>query len=386
MNGNRLAVAGRIVDGTGKPPFDGTIVIESGRIVEITAGLPSGAAQHLPIQHAGAAWIVPGFVDLHCHGGGGGDFTDGTKESTEAAFLHHLQHGTTSLAATTMTAPLAQLEQALAVVEEFRTVHSAGSMMLGVHMEGPFISKRYPGAQHPDWIVPPDVQQLEAWITSYPGLIRQVTLAPEEAGAEEVIALAVQEGIVAACGHSDATYDQLYGAVQQGLRHAVHCGNAMRGLHHREPGVLGGVMLHEELTTEVILDGYHLHEAVVRLLWRTKPGRVCVITDAIRASGWPDGDYQLGGQQVTVSCGAARLVSGALAGSVLTMDRALAQLVSITGIPLHEAVPAATSLPASIYGETEIGTLEQGKRANLLFLHTDTFTVDKVMLDGKWVK
>lgn len=383
---NPFIVAGTIADGTGKPEYAGYLLIKDGKIAEAAAGEPGERAAGLPVFDAGEAAIIPGFVDIHCHGGGGGDFTDGRKASTEAAFLHHLRHGTTTLAATTMTASRAEIEQALSNVDEFRRTHEYGSMAAGVHLEGPFISPQFPGAQNPARIAKPNTEWLSAWIRAYPGLIRLITLAPEADGAREVIELAAEHGIAAACGHSNAVYEELREAIGWGLRHAVHCGNAMRGMHHREPGVFGGVLLHDELSTEVIVDGWHLHDAAVRLILKAKPGSVCLITDAMRASGWPDGSYALGGLEVTVTEGAARLGNGALAGSVLTMDRALANLIRITGLPLHKAVPLASSIPAAIIGEHGAGTLEAGKTADLLVIHRRTLQVEKVMLAGSWVE
>jgi N-acetylglucosamine-6-phosphate deacetylase len=285
-----------------------------------------------------------------------------------------------------MTAPLDQIEDALGVLDHIRQNHPARSMLIGVHLEGPFISPRWPGAQNPQFIAPPQPGRLLEWLRQYPGLVRMLTLAPELSGAEELIRIAASHRIVPACGHTDASYEQIRAAIGWGLRHAVHCGNAMRGFHHREPGTLGAVLLHEELSTELILDGHHLHSAAASFIMKSKPGQVCLVTDAIRASGMAAGSYTLGGLEVIVDRGCARLEDGALAGSVLTMDQSLRNLVIEQQLPLHEAIPYVTSVPARIISSPTKGSIAIGKAADLVLLDPHTLQVRRVMLGGRWLE
>lgn len=339
----------------------------------------------LQITRAGDAVIVPGFVDLHVHGGGGADVMDADTETVAVMIGHHLRHGSTSLVPTTMTAPKSDIDKALAAVESFRRVSPIGGAVIGVHLEGPFISPVFPGAQNPSHILPARAEWLEGWNDRHPGLIRILTLAPETEGAEETIRAAVALGIVAACGHSNATYDTMQSAIGWGVTHSVHCCNGMRPFHHREPGVVGAVLLHQELSTELIMDGHHLHPASSALVRRVKGNRVCIVTDAMRASGMPDGEYTLGGLAVVVRDSVARLEDGSLAGSTLTMQSALSGLIRQHGLSLHEALPHATSIPAGIIGAADKGRIEAGAAADMLLLDPADYAVRKVMLGGRWI-
>ncbi|CAH1200571.1 hypothetical protein PAECIP111893_01459 [Paenibacillus plantiphilus] len=427
---DKQAVAGLIADGLGGEPYYGIVVIEDGVIERM---IKTGTSQHdletmaidielaqaelesaqaelesahaelesaladlqsavsdkggaLHITRAEKAIIAPGFVDLHVHGGGGADVMDADKEQLAVMIGHHLRHGSTSIVATTMTAPKADIEKALATVETFRCTSPLGGAIIGVHLEGPFISPVYPGAQNPSHIAAAHADWIEDWNARHPGLLRILTLAPETEGAEKTIRTAVSHGIVAACGHSNATYDMMQSAIGWGVTHSVHCCNGMRPFHHREPGVVGAILLHAELSTELIMDGHHLHPASSDLVRRVKGNRVCVVTDAMRASGMPDGEYTLGDLDVNVREGIARLKEdGSLAGSTLTMQSALAELIRQHGLALHEALPHATSIPAGIIGAADKGRIEAGAAADLLLLDPAAYTVQEVMLGGSWI-
>lgn len=330
-----------------------------------------GAAEATWLDAAGG-WVLPGFIDVHVHGGYGHDFMDGTPGAFAAIAAFHARHGTTGLLATSVTAPPEAIRRLLAAAAAFRLAPGAPAAELyGVHLEGPFISPKWPGAQNPAFIAPPSIPWLEAWHAEFPGLIRMMTLAPEQDGALDAIRWLAARGIIAACGHTDAAFEDIERAVDAGLSHAVHTFNAMRGLHHREPGTVGAVLSEPRIAAEVIADGLHVHPACIRLLTAAKNNRnLLLITDAISAAGLGDGDYALGGLEVTVAKGAARLKStGALAGSTLTMLQAFRYMVGTIGLSVAEASELASGNPARRLGLYALtGSLAAGKRADLLLL------------------
>ncbi|WP_058302109.1 N-acetylglucosamine-6-phosphate deacetylase [Gorillibacterium timonense] len=364
---------------------DGSLLVRDGRIAEITSGTPSGGQDGIPSIDAAGAWLLPGFVDVHVHGGGGSDFMDATKEAFDTITALHGRNGTTSMLATTVTGSKESQDRVLAAVKEYREQPMPYAQLVGVHLEGPFINKKMKGAQNPDYIVPPQKEWLEDWLGSYPGEVKIQTLAPESEGALPYIGQLVTGGVVAAAGHTDATYDQVEAAADAGLTHAVHCYNAMRGLHHREPGTLGAVLTDDRIIAEVIADGHHVHAAGVKLLFRQKGAdKVILVTDAISAAGLDDGDYALGGLPVLVEGGVARLKeNGALAGSTLTMIGAFRFAVTQAGASIEEASRMASGNPSRQIGiDAETGTLEPGKQADLLLLSAD-LTLEQVWVKGR---
>ncbi|EXX89399.1 N-acetylglucosamine-6-phosphate deacetylase [Paenibacillus darwinianus] len=316
-------------------------------------------------------WLLPGFVDVHVHGGFGGDFMDAEADAYDTVARFHALHGTTTMLATTVTAPKDAIERVLDAVARYRAQPCVGARLAGVHLEGPFISPRWPGAQNPAYIVPPRPDWVTDWNGRYPGLIQMLTLAPELPGATALISRLRDAGIVAACGHTDADFETITAAVEAGLSHAVHTFNAMRGLHHREPGTTGAVLTCDGLSAEIIADGHHAHPAAVKLLLRAKqPDQVLLITDAISAAGLGDGEYALGGLKVTVSEGVARLADGGnLAGSTLTMLGAFRNAMAFGGLSPVEASRLASENPAKLLGlHEELGSIAPGKAADLVLL------------------
>ena len=291
-----------------------------------TEAAASGSRPELPEQiiDARGGWLLPGFIDMHVHGGYGFDFMDATERAYDEITTFHGRHGTTAMLATTVTAPKNAIDKVLAAADAYRRGETPGARLIGVHLEGPFISAKWPGAQNPAHIVPPRLDWLKEWTAQYPGLVRQLTLAPETEGALEVIEWASRQGIVCSCGHTDASYETVLEAVERGLRQATHTFNAMKPLHHRAPGTVGAVLTEDRICAEVIADGHHVHPACIRLLAQVKTGNnLILITDAISAAGLGDGDYELGGLAVVVKDGVARLKEGdSLAGSTLTMIEA----------------------------------------------------------------
>jgi N-acetylglucosamine-6-phosphate deacetylase len=365
---------------------DGVVCFQGERIEfvgtrEEFAQSPFASGSATVIEAAGG-YVVPGFIDLHVHGGHGSDFMDAEASAYDNITVHHASNGTTTILATTVTASRESINRVLEAAWTYRNGPMPGAKLGGVHLEGPFISPKWPGAQNPAYIMPPRRDWLEAWEAQYPGLIRVVTLAPEREGALELIGWLADHGIVASAGHTDATYDEITAAADHGLTHAVHTFNAMKGLHHREPGTVGAVMTDSRIQAEVIADGHHVHHSCIRLLAQAKgPDGLVLVTDSMSACGLPAGDYKLGELDVVVDGGVARLKEGgALAGSTLTMLGAFRHAVTAAGMSLRDASKAASGNPArelGIYQET--GSIAPGKQADLLWLDRD------LALSGVWV-
>ena len=368
---------------------DGLIAWRAGKIVYagISEGLPEPIrreAGSLPAKRA--ALIVPGFIDIHVHGGNGEDFMDASPEVLDKITSFHSSQGTTAMLATSMTAPKERLDHVLAEVDRYRSGDMPYAQLEGVHLEGPFISPKWPGAQNPDHIVLPNVSWLQEWEKQYPGLIRQVTLAPEREGALEVISWLREQRITAALGHTDSTYEDVQRAVEYGLHHAVHMFNAMTPLHHRNPGTAGAVLSDPRISAEIIADGIHVHPVAISILAQVKQGneQLVLITDAMAAAGLDDGEYKIGDLPVIVKNGEARLKEGgALAGSTLTMVRGFRYLVQEVGLSLVAASRAASLTPARLLGiDHRTGSLAKGKQADIVLLN-ENLDIDTVWVKGR---
>ncbi|MFK4165813.1 N-acetylglucosamine-6-phosphate deacetylase [Paenibacillus lautus] len=329
-------------------------------------------------------YIIPGFIDIHVHGGNGEDFMDASKDVLDKITSFHSSQGTTSMLATTMTAPKAAIDHVLREVNEYRSQGMPYTKLVGAHLEGPFISPKWPGAQNPEHIVHANIDWLEEWVSTYPDLIRQVTLAPEREGALEAISWLSSHGIVAALGHTDATYEEVEAAVEAGLSHGVHTFNAMTGLHHRKPGVVGAMLGDDRLSCEIIADGIHVHPAAIRILARMKQdSNLILITDAMSATGMADGEYTIGDLPVVVENGIATLKSNrdSLAGSTLTMIKGFQLLVREVGLSIEQASRVGSLNPARKIGIDDCtGSLESGKLADVLVLSSD------LELQGVWIQ
>jgi N-acetylglucosamine-6-phosphate deacetylase len=333
------------------------VAVTAGRIEALGDGEPPAAAERVDLS---GRLLAPGFIDLHVHGGGGAHFMSGDAGECARAADFHARHGTTALLATTIAAPRDELLRAVAAVAE--------TSILGVHLEGPFLSERRRGAQQAEHLRPPDLDELAALLAAGP--VRLVSLAPELPGALEAIEAIDEADAVPALAHTDATYAQAVAAIEAGARHAVHTFNGMRPLHHREPGVLGAVLDDPRVTCEAIADGHHVHPAALRLLYRAKgAGGTVLVTDAIAAAGLPDGDYELGGAPVRAAGGRVETADGILAGSTLTMDTAVRN-AHAWGLPLIDALAAATRTPAWVLGVPK-GRIAPGYDADLVVLDRD---------------
>lgn len=357
----------RITGGTLITPFetltDRDLVIEGGVIAAVA---PAGGAQGDAIDARGL-FVAPGLIDVHVHGGDGHDTMDATPEALHSMARFFARHGVTAYYPTTMTAPPDAIR---AAVENVRRCPQPadGAQHLGVHVEGPYLSPKHPGAQPVAALRDPDPVEYGGWLAS--GIVRLITAAPERPGARELIEAGLAAGVEFALGHTDATYEQVIEAASQGVRQATHTFNAMVGLHHREPGTVGGVLTDDRIYAQVIADGVHVHPAAVKVLARAKgPRRTLLITDAMRAAGLPDGQYDLGGQPITVRGGVARTPGGALAGSTATLDAVLRNMMAFAGLTLAAALPMATSAPAEAMGLAgRKGVLAPGADADVILL------------------
>ncbi|MFK7695933.1 N-acetylglucosamine-6-phosphate deacetylase [Paenibacillus sp. HJGM_3] len=361
----------------------GTITFTEGRIVSIEPASNSAAPFEGETIDAAGGWVLPGFVDVHVHGGYGGDFMDASAESLDKITRFHGGNGTTSIVATTVTASREDISRVLASVHAYRQQPMPGAQVVGVHLEGPFVNPKWKGAQNPAYMLPPQKEWLVEWTKQYPGLIRQVTLAPEIEGALDLIEWLSVSGIVAAAGHTDATYDQIEAAIERGLSQAVHTYNAMTPLHHRNPGTVGAVLTDPRIHAEVIADGHHVHPAAIRLVTLVKNDHnLLLITDAMAAAGLGDGLYDLGGLAVNVKAGVATLAEGnSLAGSTLTMIEALRFVVEKVGLTVPEASVMASGNPARQLGLFEqTGSLAVGKQADVLLVSSG------LKLERVWAK
>ncbi len=335
------------------------------------------------VSASGGAWIVPGFVDVHCHGGGGGSFLDGDLDSTRTAAHFHRRHGTTSMLASLISSPHEHLVRSARSLARFAR---SDETIVGIHAEGPYISLGHCGAHDPRHLRSPSVTETRELISAAAGLLRQLTFAPELPQALEMLDLLVGEGVVGAIGHTSATAAEVHAAIDRGARLATHLCNAMPAIHHRNGGPVVEILNDDRMFVELINDGVHLDPAVIMLIVKSVgTHRVCMITDAIEAAGQPNGRHKLGGRDIDVLDGVIRLATpdAPLAGSALTMDRAFANTVSMTGSVVAAATMCSTT-PAQVLGLRDRGAIVRGRRADLVVL-SDTFEVVEVWQAGERV-
>lgn len=333
-------------------------------------------------------FLVPGFIDMHVHGANGSDVMDATSEALSTISAALAKEGTTAFLATTMTAGSEKIEATLKAVNSYMREQekTKGAKILGVHLEGPFLSPKKVGAQRADDILLPKKEYIEKWQKLSDNVIKLVTLAPELTGSELFIKYLVENNIIASIGHTDATYAQTMSGVDAGATHATHLFNAMRGIHQREPGAVTAILLSEKVMAELILDGVHLDPAIVRLVLKLKgKEKIILVTDAMRAKCLRAGVYDLGGQAVTVEDDVASLADGTLAGSVLKMNSALKNFMEFTGASLVDAIECTSLNPARALGiDKNTGSIAEGKNADLVVLD-EQFNVVLTMCEGSVV-
>jgi N-acetylglucosamine-6-phosphate deacetylase len=343
--------------------------------------LPAGAQE---IRATGKT-AIPGFLDVHIHGAGGHDIMEGSSAAMRAITRKVSEYGTTSLVATTVTAStdetLRAVEGIAGYIGRQHETEEPRAEILGIHLEGPFISKERRGVHPPEWIQLPSAEMLNRMLKAAAGNARMLTIAPEVLGAASCIDAAREAGLVVSMGHTDATYEQARAAIARGARSATHLFNAMRPFSHRDPGVVGAVLTSPDINAELIADGVHVEEGAMKLLLLAKGvAHVTLVSDGLSATGMPEGKYTLGGFEVTVSGGVCRNAEGVLAGSTLTLDRALRNVVAL-GVSLPDAVRMLTLNPASLLGiEFKKGSLRVGADADVVLLD------EELRLSGVWAR
>ncbi len=355
--------------------LDPLLVIEDGRIATISSRTTASAPAGTQLVDLGDATLAPGYLDIHMHGGAGLDVMRASTSELPKLGQFLTSHGVTGYFATTVAAPLdatcAALDRLADAIEEEQVTHSGAPQArpLGIHLEGPFLSHKRRGVHPPEYLVEPTVPIFDKLWQAARGHVRIMTIAPELPGAIEVIAEATHHKVCVSIGHSDAELSTAIEAVKAGARHATHTFNAMRPLDHRSPGILGEVLSDDTVTADIIVDGIHVSPEVVKVFLQAKgPERAVLITDAMSAAGMPDGRYQLGPIHVDVADGKAT-ANGSLAGSVLTMDRAVRNVTKFSSWTLREAVRAATLNPAKAVGlDAERGKLAVGATADFVVL------------------
>ncbi|MGW1520179.1 N-acetylglucosamine-6-phosphate deacetylase [Streptomyces sp. NPDC001272] len=360
-----------------------TGIVAGGRVIVEGSRIAGSAHEDSGVLDLSGHWVVPGFVDMHNHGGGGASFTSGTAEEVLSGVRTHREHGTTTLVASTVTGGLDELARRAALLAEL----TQQGEIAGVHFEGPFINPCRKGAHKEDLLRDPDPAEVRKLIDAAHGAARMVTLATELPGGLDSVRLLAEHGVIAAVGHTDSTYEQTRQAIDAGATVATHLYNAMPGLEHRAPGPIAALLEDERVTVELINDGTHLHPAMLELAFHHAGAhRVALITDAMDAAGFGDGTYHLGPLEVQVRDGVARLVEGgSIAGSTLTLDTAFKRSVTVDRLPVESVVQAISANPAKLLGlYDEVGSLEPGKYADLVVLDAE-FDVKGVMRRGEWI-
>jgi N-acetylglucosamine-6-phosphate deacetylase len=374
-----IVLADGVLDGRICRP--GWLEARGGRIVACGCGPPPRPADNdFP-----DATVVPGFVDMHVHGGGGASYIDGTRAEVSRAATFHLRHGTTTTLASLVTLPRNTLLDTVIALTDL----TEQGTVAGIHLEGPWLSAARCGAHDPTQMRDPGPGEIDALLDAADGAIRMVTLAPELAGSHDAIERFVGAGIVVALGHTDATYEQARAALTLGATVGTHLFNAMRPLHHRDPGAALALLEDPAVSVEIIADGVHVHPAVVRRVIETAgPGRIALITDAIAAAGSADGSFPFGALEVDVVSGVARLRgTSTIAGGTATMDQLLRNVLKWLGPASDDALVAAVRMtsatPAAALGLNDVGALRAGLRADLVVLDRD-WRVSAVMAGGVW--
>lgn len=362
--------------------YNSDLLISDGKISEIGKDITKEDAEIIDLN---GKKVVPGFIDIHIHGGVGYDVMDASYEALNSISVHLARHGVTSFCATTMTMDVQYIQSALKNINDTMKKGTDGAQILGAYVEGPFISIEHKGAQDERHILEPDINIMEKFIEVSNNSIKVVALAPEKDTNGDFVKYVTKKNIRVSLGHTNATYEEMKNAADHGATLAVHTYNGMKGFKHREPGALGEVFLDDRIYGELICDFIHSHPASVKILIKIKgTGKIILISDAMLACGLGDGEYVFGGQKVIVDKGIARIENGSLAGSTLTLDKAVANITKL-GIPLSEAIKMASFNAAKAIGiDDRKGSIDIDKDADIVVLDND-LTVNMTIVNGKMV-
>ncbi|MFK3860894.1 N-acetylglucosamine-6-phosphate deacetylase [Pseudoalteromonas rhizosphaerae] len=356
------------------------MLVENGIISHFTQNPTAGVS----IDDYGNAAIIPGLIDLHIHGREGCDVIDCKMSSIETISCSLAEHGVTGFLATTVTTDWQQTLNAMSVIGQAYTQQPSGAQVLGGYSEGLFFSEVHKGAHNQDYFLELSQSHLEAMINAATGSLKVVALAPEKPGANVLIEYLTAQGIRVMLGHCDANYEQTQSALEHGACGGVHVFNGMRGIHHRDPGCAGAVLMNDDALVEVIADGVHLHPTILKLIYKLKgPQKIALISDCINAGGLNDGEYKLGKMDVVVQQGVARTASGSLAGSTLTLEQAVKNMHQLGSVELREAINMASIVPAQFLNiASQVGSLAEGKHANFAILNSD-FSIQATYVKGQ---
>lgn len=356
----------KIFDGTGFYSGEFSVSEETGKFIFVGKHAATDISGYGDVIDLNGSYVIPGLIDIHTHGNSGADFSDGDYDGLKKMAAFYLSHGITSFCPTSMTFPYDVLEKAFATAGDYADSADAnGARLAGIHMEGPYFSEKKKGAQNAAYLKLPDYDGFKKLYDGCNGLIRIIDIAPELDGASEFTEKA--SGLcTVSVAHTDASYEDTVKVYEAGAKHLTHLYNAMPGIHHRNPGVIGAASEREGITAELICDGLHVHESAIRMAFRLFPGRICLISDSLRCAGMPDGEYTLGGQNVYLKDNIARLIDGTIAGSATNLYQCMINAISF-GIDKASAINAATVNPAHAIGMDDIlGSIAPGKYADFV--------------------
>ncbi|RKY88201.1 N-acetylglucosamine-6-phosphate deacetylase [candidate division KSB1 bacterium] len=365
---------------------NGTILIEKSRIIELGRKSDVSIQKRVKVIDLGGLICSPGFIDLHIHGANGFDFAGATSEELEEIFNYLIEHGITGVLATIDPRPFEKFTKYIKYIAEYCLKKDRNPVLKGLHLEGPFLNREMCGAMNPDYMLEPDPEVWRIMKNAGKGFIRLMTIAPEVNNGMKIIRKAVKDNIVLSIGHSAASFDEIETAIDNGITQVTHIFNAMNPIRHRKPDVLVGALLMPELKTQLIADGIHVHPAVIKLLYKLKGANgIILISDAMKATGKGDGEYNINGKRVFVKGNRAFLDNGTLAGSTHTLDIGLKTMVQKADVPLTDAVRMATLNPARVLKEdNKKGILAAGKDADIS-IFDNNFDVQMTIIKGKIV-
>ena len=360
------------------------IMIDDGKIVEIGSSLADNISDDIEVIDIGGRFVAPGFIDLHLHGGNGCNFNESDFDSFDRIIEHHLTKGTTSCLATLYVDEKEKLISAIEMIAKYIEHKGSNSILKGIHLEGPFLNPKMKGAMNEDFVWTASHEKWKMLETAGAGWIRMMTLAPEVSGVIAIMPEILRAGVRLSIGHSDSCYDDVEAAVATGLTQVTHIFNAMHPMHHRDPGIVGAAFLNNNLKIHLIADGIHVHPAIIKMLYNAKGANgITLISDAGPATGKEDGTYDMAGQSIKVDDGKVCLEDGTLAGSILTMSKAVANMIEMVGVSLDDAVRMASLNPARVLGiEKSKGSIAVGKDADMVILDSD-INVQMTLVGGE---